>query len=404
MNVKRRTLSWVAAAGCVAALGVPATLAHETDQFLMPERQSDVEFADLGRYFSDYFGQAIEDAVAATNVKIDRAERGVKTEAQAVRVGRKGRMAVRRDASGASLEELRSSMGIAAAVRRQLPDALTLIDSLEWNPPDMTRYGYSADAVVIYKPHSDNAMHTDLHFILDPRIVGRLWRTGTFQAYGSYMGADKLGHFVDMGYRYYKVYDGKRSRGAGPQEASEAAIKFGVDDGLIGENALLGRLTAGAYSNADLASNYVGMLFYRNLTEPVLLQGERRPPMLELDERGRWKVAEHVATDPDFFRWFLSDHYNEALNPSHFERGMQPKVKKAIAQRWDRVAAWYPAQHQQWFADRAVELMSYHGQPYGHCRVWDELYHLGNVDPVRDGDLVDDTPQADADAALALDR
>ena len=394
MNLFRKTLAAALLTGLAVLPLTPSTQAHETDQFLMPP---DGEFADMGRYFSDYFGDALRDAVATTNAAIDRAERkAADTAPRPVVVGRKNRMTVRRNTAGPSLETLRSPMRIASAVRGALPDALSIIDGLEWNPPDMTHYGYSEDAIVIYKPHFDNAMHTDLHFILDPRIVGRLWRAGTFQAYDSYMGADKIGHFVDMGFRYYKVYDHQRAQGLGPQAASEQAIKFGVTNPLIGENALLGRLSAGAYSNADLASNYVGLLFYRNLTEPVLLQGERRPPMLELDDDGRWRIADHIANDPDFFRWFLSDHYNEALNPSHFEKGMQRKVRKAIAKRWTRVAAWYTNEQgtprdAQWFADKSQELATYDGQIYGHCQVWSELYHLGNITPA-------------GEKALALDR
>lgn len=390
-----RTAALTAAllAGAATVAPSPAA-AHETDQFLMPTQG---EFADLGRYFSDFFGEALRDGVAAANRRIDEAEG---PRARPYDVGSEGTYGDYRPDTGGRLGYLRSSRGVADMVRKQIPDALTLIDGLEWNPPDATQYGYGDDAIVIYKPHADNAMHTDLHFILDPRIIGRIWRAGTFQAYGSYMGADKIGHFVDMGHRYYKHYDKARDQGKGAQEAMEQAVKFGMNDGLIGENALLGRLTAGAYSNADLCSNYVGMLFYRNLTEPVLLRGQRRPPMLELDEHGRWTIADHVASDPDFFQWFLSDHYNEALNPSHFENGMQSKVREAIAKRWYRVAGWYADDagrmpNAAWFTQRTESLATYHGQNYGHCQVWDELYHLGNVTPDR-GDEPED--------ALALDR
>lgn len=351
----------------------------------MPPAESSAEFADLGRYFSDFFRGALERGVEHANTRLARdtkAPRGFTSVGPRTR----GLSTLNRRATGPSPEQYLTAEGIAAAVRDELPHALALIDGLEWNPPDATRYGYPADAIVIYKPHGRDAMHTDLHFILDPRIVGRLWRAGTFEAYGVYMGADKMGHFVDMGYRYFKKYRDARNDGHSVNVATETAVKYGIDDPLTGENTLLGRLTAGSYSNADMTSNYVGMLFYRNLTEPIMLKGQFRPPMLELDDHDRWHVAKHVREDPDFFRWFISDHYNEALNPSHFERGMQPKVRQAIANRWHNVASYYQDDRGRtpdadWFADQAHALTTYFGSDYGHCRVFDELFHLGNVQP-----------------------
>ncbi len=379
------TLSCAALVATMLLPAVPDARAHETDQFLMPPAEESAEFADLGRYFSDYFRSALERGVASANARIDRAET---QPVRRVRVGLRtpGRPVIHHHVQGRPASYYRSAEGIAAGVRGQLPNALILIDGLEWRPPDMTRYGYTSDHVVIYKPHGKDAMHTDLHFILDPRIVGRLWRTGTFEAYGTYLGADKIGHFVDMGYRYYQVFRKARDNGDSLNVATDRAINYGMNDPLAGENTLLGRMTAGAYSNADMASNYVGMLFYRNLTESVMLHGRMRPPMLELNVDDRWQIAEHVQNDPDFFRWFISDHYNEALNPSHFESGMQPKVRDAIADRWHNVAAYYFDEHGDtpdaaWFADKAESLVTYFGRDYGHCRVFDELFHLGNVPP-----------------------
>lgn len=393
---RRHAYTW--AFSLLTVLASTAATAHETDQFLMPPDANTARFADMGRYFSDYFGQALRDGVETANRKIARSEARSQTRKPVSVGGRKRRTISQRNREVYNADYYRSPRGIADAVRGELPDAMTIIEGLEWSPPDMTRYGYQDTDIVIYKPQNENAMHTDLHFILDPRIVGRLWRAGTFQAYGIYMGGDKIGHFVDMGYRYFQVFDRHRRAGASAELAAEKAVDFGVNDPTIGENALLGRLTAGAYSNADLAANYVGMLFYRNLTEPVTLGGKTHPPMLELTDAGTWKLADYIDNDPDFFRAFLSNHFNEALNPSHFEKGMQHKVRKAIAHRWYRVAQWYTDERgtprsRNWFNQQAQNLATYHGQNYGHCRVWDELFHLGNV-----------APEGEAPDSLALDR
>ena len=378
----------VVACGIGAWSATPDASAHETDQFLMPTCSETRQFADLGRYFSDYFGDATRRAIEELNHRIDRAEaRAADHRPRRTRVG--GNRVRRRVAAmidhTADPDRYRTPYAIANAVRDELPHALALIDGLEWNPPDATRYGYSPQDLVIYKPHSENAMHTELHFVLDPRILGRLWRAGTFQAYDAYMGADKIGHFVDMGFRYYKVYDRALRRGEHHDAATAAAVKYGSVGGLLSERALLGRATAGAYSNADLASNLAGMFFYLNLTEPVPgpgPDGEQRP-LAYLGDDGRWHASPRLLDDADFFAAYLTDHFNEALNPSHFERGMRPKVRKAIQQRWDRVVQWYPQSggDPTWFTDKARQLSTLHGVPYGHSGRWDQLYHLGNTLP-----------------------
>ena len=426
-NHHRTTAALLAAATLGLGAGAPPSAsAHETDQFLMPADRESAEFADLGRYFSDYFSDAIRGAVHGLNRQIDDAEaREAKAQPKHFRVvGRKTRRAARRmTEQPAAADAFRTPAAIANAVRDELPDALSLIDGLEWNPPDATAYGYADDAIVIYKPHDQNAMHTRLHFVLDPRILGRLWRAGTFKAYDAYMGADKIGHFVDMGYRYYKVFDGARRGGAADDAAYADAVHFGVRGGLLSENMLLGRATAGAFSNADLASNFAGLRFYINLAEPLLVEAdpgagpdadgyvamELLPPLARLNDAGRWELTSRIDDDPDFFAAYLTDHFNEALNPSHFERGMRRKVRAAIADRWHRVAQWYtdadgnprPA---AWHADRARRLAKLDGLDYGHLQRWDELYNLGNVAPAS-GDDVEyaGAPQAEPAAELEVE-
>jgi hypothetical protein len=59
------------------------------------------------------------------------------------------------------------------------------------------------------------------------------------------------------------------------------------------------------------------MLFYRNLSEAMMLKGQERPPMLVRDG-AYWKLAPARAMDSDFFAWFISDQLDEALNPGQF--------------------------------------------------------------------------------------
>jgi len=162
-----------------------------------------------------------------------------------------------------------------------------------------------------------------------------------------------------------------------------AAVAVGNEGFFFAEEGALGYLTAGAYSNADMVANYAGFLFYLNLTRPVSLKGETRPAMLERDG-GTWRLADHVTPDSDFFRAFISDHLNEALNPSHFERGMRETVRKAIRDRRAMVLWRYRDAHEQrrppaWFEQKARALSTYYGQDYGHRGSVDELITIADA-------------------------
>src|SRR5205823_6457872 len=130
---------------------------------------------------------------------------------------------------------------------------------------------------------------------------------------------------------YYRTYRDSLRRGATEEQAVRDAIRVGTDGPIYSEKGLLGLVTAGAYSNADLVSNYMGMCFYKNLSEPVMLKGQLRPPMLVL-EGNYWRVAPHVRPDSDFFSQFISDHLNEALNPSWYKDQFRPGIRKAIVE------------------------------------------------------------------------
>lgn len=357
---------WVSAVlvGLVVAW---SACAHETDQFLMPPPEEG-PFADLGPYFNDLFVDAIRDGVARTNGQIDRELASASPDAE-------------------ELARLRSPAVISRRVRRSLPVAMELIEGLERRlPTERFRAQYDG-RITIYKRHFEDGMHTDLHPIYDIRWLGRLWRSGTVKVYGTYLGTDKLGHFLDMGYLYHQRYRWAVDRGVDPDEAMAIAVYIGTRDPLISERALLGRFTSGAYSNADLASNYLGCLFYRNLTEPMLLNGRWCEPSLRLDDQGRWELAPQTESDPQFFSRYISDHLNEALNPSLFKGEMRRRARRAVAGRWEHlVNNWYTDEagdprSPAWFTEKVLELATYHGMDYGHSRRFNKLVHLGNTAP-----------------------
>jgi ankyrin repeat protein len=185
------------------------------------------------------------------------------------------------------------------------------------------------------------------------------------------MGADKIGHFVSKGYILFVEYRKSIRSGTDPATAWQEAVQIGHSDNFfLSEKGLLGYVTSGVFSNADLAADYRGMKFYQNLTQPVTVDGRERPPMLVLQD-GRWALAPHVRRDSDFLTTFFTDHFDEALNPSMGEWGMRAPVREAIRERAENLLNWYTDRNgarrpRQWFADRAGELATCDGENYGY--------------------------------------
>ncbi len=371
------TRFWHGVAGVVVCVGFlcvgVGSWAHETDQFLMPEEG---EFADLGPHFNKQFVAAIVDGVAEVN-------RGIDAELSSTTPNED------------KLARLRSPEHIAAEVRRQLPSAMVLIEGLEWNLPRASFREAYGDKITIYKVHFKDGMHSGLHAPYDPRIIGRLWRSGTIRIYDTYLGTDKLGHFVDMGYRYYVPYRRAIRDGKNEEKAMAIAVSMGTRNFFTAESGLLGTMSSGAYSNADLASNYVGCLYFRNLTESIVLNDELREPTTFVNEAGRMEVAAFVTEDPDFFKRYVCDHYNEALNPSLFQRGMRKRARKAVAERRDHLmSTWYAGpdgkpRPDAYFTEKVAKLATYGGMDYGHSFRFKQLVHFGNTAPGNEDHLDD---------------
>lgn len=71
----------------------------------------------------------------------------------------------------------------------------------------------------------------------------------------TYLGTDKLEHFLSEGYQYYE----KQMEGGTLAEI--------LNIGTVEENTFYGLAASGIKSYGDLASNYSGYLFWRNVTE-----------------------------------------------------------------------------------------------------------------------------------------
>ncbi len=269
----------------------------------------------------------------------------------------------------------RSPAVAARIMRRQFPQAQLLIEGLESRLySERFRRDYPGQ-LCAYKDH---ATIFSKRSVLDPGLPFTWHISSTIRIGEVYCGTDKIGHFFDKGSILIEHYFKERAAGLSAEEAEASAVGLGTGDSVIlGENAVLGSWSSGVYSNADLACDLSGMLFFKNLTLEVTIGDETWPPMLVLED-GYWQINDHVRRDSDFFTRFVTDHFDEALNPSKFRWGLKDDVRKAVARRGPDFLDWYADANGAWrsresFDNQLCELETFFGRDYGHSQDWDEL-------------------------------
>ena len=97
-----------------------------------------------------------------------------------------------------------------------------------------------------------------------------------------------------------------------------------------------------------------------------------------------WRLAEHVRPDTDFFARFVSDHWDEALNPSDYDILMRGGMERNIRERTALILWRYRDEHdrprpREYFLRLAQELRTYFGADYGHGGEADELLTIADV-------------------------
>ncbi|MEJ2313827.1 MAG: ankyrin repeat domain-containing protein [Nitrospirota bacterium] len=339
---------------------VPASAAcHETDQYSVPSGR---EFADLRFYLSDYVYKRLAAAVEATNARIEGSLRDGKPTKKTAK--------------------LQSPEVMAGAVSSAFPSVVYLVETWEMNLRAKEVKSEFPGMVVTYKPTFWIYHHPLL--ILDPTKLVRLRRTSTIMVDGTYFGTDKIPHFFDMGHIYYRTYRHAIRKGLGEKEATRRAVRKSAGRNLIfSESAILGGFTTGVRSNADLAANFAGLKFYRNLTEEVSLKGRMRPPLL-LREGLYWRLNDHVKPHSDFFSVFVSDHFDEALNPNTYILGMTTIIRNKVRDRCDDLVAWYrddegrPGTRER-FEEIAKKLSTYYGEDYGYRKNPDRMATIADT-------------------------
>lgn len=230
---------------------------------------------------------------------------------------------------------LRDSLGVLnRKVNRDILGALDLVNRGDWEHAsceDVSHRVYQRFRIAgLHKielwaentPRIDRSPHHEEYagFLRESSIYrnSRFWDWGltfgvrpTFNVDGIHLGADKLSHFFQTGWKYHRRFRALLEAGVPEQEALERVVRYGVKT----EYGALGLGATGVFSFADLEANYQGFRFYQSLCE-----GEH--PRLVKAADG-WRLQR-----PFDWREYVSPRLDESCDNSAFT----PK-------RWSEVRA-----------------------------------------------------------------
>jgi len=331
----------------LSVLGALPAGAHETDQYTLPIGR---DFADLRYAYSRMAYDAIHDAVQFTNTAI--------------------RISLQDGRPTAETETLQSADFIAHEVWANLFSVIPTNEIFEAEQNSEAMHARYPGLVLLYQP--DQYIYSDPLLVIDlTKIVRTFFRSGTMNVGGTLFGTDKLLHFIHMGRIYHSRYLEARAEGLEDQAAVTRAVEVSLGaHPILSENVMLGTVSTGIYSNADLAADYSGLKFYRNLTEPVRMGDVQLPPMLVRDGP-YWRLEARVRPGSDFFAAFITPHFNEALNPNSYLARIRPRVRKMVLPRCYDLLDWYRDEHgnvrtREQFLALEKSLSTFYGEPYGY--------------------------------------
>ena len=316
----------------------------ETDQYNLPPRP----LADIGDEVTDHVERKLRQAAGQINVEISAHQKCLPTNT------------ISRRPSGCDSAEKEQAR--IAYLRSNEAVARTVYQSLGAGVPPFTNGGTWID-LHHFRGHPARYRTSFFQSIFLPWPSDTVTVSPTVKMYGSHFGTDKIAHLFQQGYSYYKIYTRALAEGKTPDEATQKAVRWGQET----ERGIFGTLISGVYSNGDLAANYVGLKFYQGLTEAVKIGTDTRPAMLLL-KNGVWTMNESVAPRELLLKPFISDHFNEALNPSIFTQflGLRAYVGRTVRSRSCR--QWlehYPGLTPASLNEKSQALRLWQGEDYG---------------------------------------
>ena len=327
---------------CIVLLFPAARVsAFETDQYNLPPKP----LADIGNEVTQYAEENLTKAINKLNAEIFKRQICLEEKAAAKNI-----KCDSQEKERIKLAYLRSEAAVAREVYKRLGDGIIpFTKSGSW----MESHNFKVQPAR-YKTDFSKSIFR----IFPPNY---LTISKTVNVYGSQFGTDKIAHFFQQGYGYYKKYNSALAAGLTPDEAAKKAVRWGK----MTERTFYGTLVSGVYSNADLCANYVGMKFYQNLTRNIKIGDSLKPAVLLL-ENGIWKFNEQAESRENLLKPFFSDHLNEALNPSVFIVGLRSfvrrTVKKQSCKQW---FAAYPNLSKAELIENSKALTLWDGEDYG---------------------------------------
>jgi hypothetical protein len=318
--------------------------AFETDQYNLPESP----LADIGDEVSEYAEQNLRKAVDKINADIAARQSCLENKT----VKSKKANCDSPDRERAKLEFLRSNDAVAREVYNLLGAGfIPFTKSGTW----MNSHRFKA------QPARYKTSYAKSIFVIVP--TNYLTISPTVKIYDAQFGTDKIAHFFQQGYDYYKIYKRATTKGIAPDEAAQKAIRWGQ----MTERTYFGTLVSGVYSNADLCANFVGMKFYQNLTQPIKIGDATKPAVLSL-KNGAWAFDESADLRKILIKPFMSNHFNEALNPSDLTRlfGFRSYVRRTV--RKQSCKQWfnqYPNLSRADLNQTSQALKLWYGEDYG---------------------------------------
>jgi hypothetical protein len=127
-----------------------------------------------------------------------------------------------------------------------------------------------------------------------------------------FIGSDKFGHFLSTGYEYLEAYletyDETIAADLTPEQAEKRAVFATAVRGLLTESTILGGWTSRVFSFGDLAANYAGFVFFKDIVDG------KSPYVVYDSSLKKWRRG------PQKFTWvdFVSPAWDEGINCSHF--------------------------------------------------------------------------------------
>lgn len=190
----------------------------------------------------------------------------------------------------------------------------------------------------------NNSIYRDLNWI--NAFVLKFAELGvTLNLNGHIIGSDKLGHFVGIGWQYFKTAVLKKE-----------GIEQAISHGHLTEQTFFGEMTTGVYSFADLAVNYDGYIFWSHLFNSKA--SPSNDPYIACNNGKLVKLRE--------FRWaeYVTDAWDEAVNCNAFRnRDIKRKIENQIL----KLEKSDPENKYQCPVKSCVELKGSYPESYLNC-------------------------------------